>query len=70
MNKSNKVTLEFYGDPLLTQLIGAVDVPAKRMIEAAQAIGKTVCKVIHADVLETVLIGPQGETIDHIVIHR
>lgn len=67
---TDKVTAEFYGDPLCEQLIGAVDVPAKRMIEAAQAIGKTICKVVRANTLETVLIGSHGELIDRILVHR
>ena len=68
--KHNKVTAEFYSDPLLVNLVGAVDVPAKRMIEAAQTIGKTICRVIHADALEASLINWNGERIDHILVHR
>ena len=64
------MTAEFYKDPFLTSLVGAVDVPAKRMIEAAQTIGKTICKVIHADTLETSFINSAGERIDHILVHR
>jgi len=68
--KRNKVTAEFYKDPFLTNLVGAVDIPAKRMMEAAQAIGKTICKVLHADTLETSFINADGERIDRILIHR
>ena len=68
--QQGKVTAEFYRDPFLTNLVGAVDVPAKRMIEAAQTIGKTICKVIHDDTLETSFINSAGEQIDRILIHR
>lgn len=68
--KQEKVTAEFYRDPLLVTLVGAVDVPAKRMIEAAQTIGKTICRVLHADTLETSFINSTGERIDHILVHR
>lgn len=68
--KQDIVTAEFYKDPLMTILVGAVDVPAKRMIEAAQTIGKTICKVIHADTLETSFVNAYGERIDQILVHR
>ena len=68
--ETNKVTAEFYSDPLLVNLVGAVDVPAKRMIEAAQTIGKTICRVIHADTLETSFVNAYGERIDQILVHR
>lgn len=66
----DKVTAEYYGDPLLVKLVGAVDIPAKRMIEAADTIGKAICKVIHADKLDTILIDEHGECVDRIIIHR
>ena len=68
--KPDKVTAEFYSDALLVGLVGAVDLPAKRMIEAAEIIGKAICRVLHLDLLETVFISAGGETIDRIVVHR
>lgn len=67
---SDMVTAEYYRDPMQINLVGAVDVPAKRMNEAAQIIGKTICRVLHLDTLDTVFIGCGGEKIDHIVVHR
>ena len=70
MTKGDKVTAEFYGDPLLVNLIGAVDVPEKRMMEATQSIGKAICRAIGISLLETVLLDTNGDEIDRIVVHR
>lgn len=66
----DKVTVEYYGDPLLTKLIGAADVPAKRMMEAAQTIGKAICRMNGLNSMETVLLDGNGEKIDQIVVFR
>ena len=65
-----KVTIEYYGDPLLARLIGAVDVPAARRNEAAQRIGKAICCAVGLKTLDAVLIGEDGEKIDQIVVNR
>lgn len=70
MDSGKKVTAEFYSDALLTTLVGAVDVPAKRMVEAAETIGKTICRVLHLSYMETIFIGPEGESLDRMVVHR
>lgn len=37
---TENVTVEYYGDPLGIKLIGAVNVPRKRMNEDATRVGK------------------------------
>lgn len=65
-----KVTVEYYGDPLLIRLIGAVDVPAARRNESAQSIGKAICWAIGLKTMDAVFIGENGEKIDQIVVNR
>jgi len=65
-----KVTVEYYGDPLLIKLIGAVDVPAARMMENAQSIGKAICGTLGLKTLDAVFIGENGDKIDQIVVNR
>ena len=67
---SEKVTVEYYSDSLLVRLIGAVDVPAKRKIEAAQSIGKAICKALGLNTMEAVLIDKDGNRTDQIVVWR
>ena len=67
---SEKTTVEYYGDSLLVKLIGAVDVPAKRKIEAAQYIGKAICKALGLNTMEAVLIDENGNKTDQIVVWR
>ena len=65
-----KVTVEYYGDPLLVKLIGAVDVPAARRIDAAQRIGKAICWAIGLKTMDAVFIGENGDRLDQIVVNR
>ena len=65
-----KVTVEYYGDPLLVKLIGAVDVPAARRIEAAQRIRKAICWAIGLKTMDAVFIGENGDRLDQIVVNR
>lgn len=67
---SEKVTVEYYGDSLLVKLIGAVDVPANRKIEAAQSIGKAICKALELNTMEAVLIDQDGNKADQIIVWR
>ena len=65
-----KVTVEYYGDPLLVKLIGAVDVPIARRIDAGQRIGKAICWALGLKTLDAVFIGENGEKIDQIIVNR
>lgn len=64
------ITVEYYADPLSIRLIGAVNVPRKRMKECAQDIGKRLCRMHNANDLEACLIDREGEMVDKIVIYR
>lgn len=70
METPEKVTAEFYRDSLLIGLVGAVDVPRKRMIESTEHLGKTICRVCKLDCVDAVLIDENGDAIDQIVVHR
>ncbi len=67
---SEKVTVEYYGDPLQVKLIGAVDVPANRRIETAQSIGKAICKALGLKSMDAVLIDKDGNKTDQIIVWR
>lgn len=67
---SDLVTIEFYGDPLGVKLIGAVDVPKKRMMESAEALGKAICRVNKMNLVECVMIGEDGEKMDSATVYR
>ena len=72
MNSERKpmVTIEFYSDPLLIQMIGAVYVEKKRCQEHAQTMGKTLCRVRHVNTVEAVILDENGDRIDQVVIYR
>lgn len=65
-----KVTVEFYQDALLTHMVGAAELPRKRMVESAQTIGKAMCRVLHLNLLEARLLDADGNQIDHMVVYR
>lgn len=65
-----KVTIEYYGDPLLVRLIGAVDVPFGRRNRAAQIIGKSICRALGLETMDAVFLDEKGEKIDQIVVNR
>jgi len=64
------ITIEFYADTLHTALIGAVDVPAKRVMESAETLGKAVCRVRKLNVVECVMIDENGNSVDQCFIFR
>ena len=63
-------TVEYYGDPLGIRLIGAVEVPRKRMNEDAARVGKLLCKVHGKNELEAVMVDADGEEIDRVTVFR
>ena len=65
-----KVTIEYYGDPLLVKLIGAVDVPWGRRNKAAQTIGKAICRENGLETMDAVFIDENGDRLDQIVVNR
>ena len=67
---SDKVTVEYYADPLQAQLIGAVDVPANRRMETAQSIGKAICKALDLTAMDAVMIDGDGNIAGKIVVRR
>lgn len=67
---NKKTTVEYYGDPLLVKLIGAVDVPDERRMEAALYIGKAICRINELRSMEAVLIDENGEKINQIVVYQ
>ena len=67
---TENVTVEYYGDPLGIRLIGAVEVPRKRMNEDAARVGKLLCKVHGKNELEAVMVDADGEEIDRVTVFR
>ena len=65
-----QVTVEYYGDALGIRLIGAVNVPRKRMNEDAVGIGKLLCKVQGMNSMDAVMVDESGDEIDRIVVYR
>lgn len=64
------VTVEYYGDPLGIKLIGAVNVPRKRMNEDAMRVGKLLCKVHGKNELEAILIDQEGDEVERMMVYR
>lgn len=70
MSAEAMVTIEFYGDSLLENLIAAVDVPRKRYEESVKEIGAVLCRVRKANSMDAVILDGDGEQIGRDVVYR
>ena len=66
----NLVTVEIYKDALHTDMIGAVYLDEKRLMENVDMIGKAVCKARRLNVVECVIMNGDGDIADQIIVYR
>ena len=64
------VTVEIYKDTLHRELIGAVYLDEKRLMENVDMIGKAVCKARRLNVVECVIMNGDGDIADQIIVYR
>ena len=64
------VTVEMYRDALHTDMIGAVYLDEKRLVENVDMIGKAVCKARRLNVVECVIMNGDGDIADQIIVYR
>lgn len=63
-------TIEIYEDPLHEKLIGAMDVPCKRLDEHVQALGKLICRIRKLSEVECIILDETGRAYDQITVFR
>ena len=68
--KGSLATVEFYESDHSDKLIGAVCVPAKRLFEDAEVLGKTICKLLHLNSVFTIYYNHEGGIAAHDTIFR
>ena len=64
------VTVEFYTDTLHTDMIGAVYLDEKRMMENVDLVGKAICRARKKNVVECVILDKDGELQDQVLVFR
>lgn len=62
--------VEFYTSDIYDQMIGAVDVPTKRLFEAADALGKTICRVRKLNSVGVIYYNCDGKETGRDVVYR
>ena len=62
------VTVEFYADVLHTNMIGAVYLEAKRLVENVDLVGKAICKARKLNAVECVIYSEDGTPADQMVV--
>lgn len=68
--KSNLVTAEFYTDALHINMIGAVYLDQKRMMESLDLIGKAICRARKLNAVECTILDSDGSQIDQSIVFR
>lgn len=68
--QSKDMTAEFYDDPLGVHMIGAFYIPAKRMVEYVEAMGKLLCRIRKINSVEVFLYSCGGELADKMIVYR
>lgn len=66
----NLVTVEMYRDVLHTDMIGAVYLDEKRLVENVELVGKAVCKARQLNVVECVILNGDGDITDQMIVYR
>ncbi len=64
------VTIEMYRDALHTDMIGAVYLDEKRLMENVELVGKAVCKARRLNVVECVILDKDGNIADQAIVYR
>ena len=64
------ITVEFYSAQEPDKLLAAADLPRKRAEEAAQMVGRALCKAIGTDSLNAILIGADGNVVERLLVCR
>lgn len=63
-------TAEFYGTADPEELLAAVDVPAARSNECADAIGRLLCRIRRRDSVNALLIDERGNAVERLIVFR
>lgn len=66
----NMATVEFYEAEFSDKLLGAMYLPAKRLFESADTLGKTVCKLLHLNSVAVIYYNQDGSIAARDVIFR
>lgn len=69
-DKKELSTAEFYTSDIYDQMIGAVDVPTKRLFEAADALGKMLCRIRKLNSVGVIYYSCDGKETGRDVIFR
>lgn len=64
------VTVEFYSTLDPEKLLGAVDLPRKRMLEGAEQVGRAICRATAADSVNAILIDENGNAVERMLISK
>lgn len=64
------ITVEFYSQAEPDRLLAAADLPRKRAEDAAQMVGRAICKAVGADSLNAILIGANGDVVERLLVCR
>lgn len=64
------VTVEYYSTLDPDRLLGAVDVPRKRMLDGAEQVGRAICRAVAADSVNAILIDENGNAVERMLICR
>ena len=68
--KSGLVTVEFYTDVLHVNMVGAVYLEAKRLMENVDLIGKAICRARKLNAVECVILDEEGNLADQTIVFR
>lgn len=64
------ITAEYYSSREPDKLLAAADLPKKRAQDAAELVGKALCRAVGADSVNAILIDENGNAMERLLICR